>query len=88
MEQSANFISEMVNKVSIDNYYKSHILDFIRSLIYYKDKQIKINQSKILAKLQDSKKEHIYYRFDCSDKNGLRDQLIKDLIIDWERQNH
>jgi hypothetical protein len=40
------------------------MLDFLRSLIYYKDKHITINQSRILAKLQDSKKKDIYYRFD------------------------
>jgi len=54
----------MINKVPIKNYYKSHMLDFLRSLIYYKDKHIIINQSRILAKLQDSKKKAIYYRFD------------------------
>ena len=50
----------MVNTVDINNYYKSHLLDFYRSLIYFKDKQIMINQSRILAKLQDPKKDYIY----------------------------
>lgn len=48
--------------MSIHNYYKSHLLDFCRSLIFYKDQQISINQSRILAKLQDPKKQNIYYR--------------------------
>ena len=52
----------MVNTVDRNNYYKSHLLDFYRSLIYFKDKQIPINQSRVLAKLQDPKKEHIFYR--------------------------
>ena len=52
----------MINKISKKNYYKSHLLDFLRSLIYFKDKQISFNQSKILAKLQDEKKEKILYR--------------------------
>lgn len=59
----------MINNVPIHNYYKAHILDFLRSLIYYKDKHIIINQSRILAKLQDSKKKHIYYRFDKLENN-------------------
>jgi hypothetical protein len=82
MEQTTIEISEMINKVPIRNYYKSHILDFLRSLIYFKDKQITINQSRILAKLQDSKKKHIYYRFDKkeSNMNGLEGKEIKDLI--------
>lgn len=58
----------MINEVMIEYYYKSHLLDFLRSLIYYKDKHIVINQSRILAKLQDSKKKHIYYMFDKLDK--------------------
>ena len=55
-------ICEHVNTVSLNNYYKSHLLDFYRSLIYFKDKQIMINQSRILAKLQDPKKNGIFYR--------------------------
>lgn len=62
IEQTCESICEFVNEVSIQNYYKSHLLDFCRSLIYYKDQQIAINQSRILAKLQDPKKENIYYR--------------------------
>ena len=56
MEDTTNEISKLINDVPIDDYYKSHILDFLRSLVYYKDKHISINQSRILAKLQDSKK--------------------------------
>jgi len=76
----------MVNKVPIKNYYKSHILDFFRSLIYYKDKHIIINQSRILAKLQDSKKKDIYYRFDSREGNlnGLEGKSIEDLISEWK----
>jgi hypothetical protein len=60
----------MINEVNIQWYYKSHLLDFLRSLIYYKDKHIVINQSRILAKLQDSKKKFIYYMFDKIDKSS------------------
>lgn len=52
----------MINKVPVKTYYKSHLLDFFRTMLYYKDKHIIVNQSRILAKLQDSKKKHIYYR--------------------------
>jgi|JI10StandDraft_1071094.scaffolds.fasta_scaffold2114268_1 hypothetical protein len=64
-------MSELVNKVPIEDYYKSHILDFMRSLIYFKDRHIVINQGRILAKLQDSKKYNIHYRFDKTELNGL-----------------
>lgn len=75
-------MSELVNKVPIEDYYKSHILDFLRSLIYFKDRHIVINQSRILAKLQDSKKHNIHYRFDRTDLNGLEnDRTIRDLIL-------
>ena len=74
MEQVANEISELVNDVPIEDYYKSHILDFLRSLIYYKDRHIVANQSRILAKLQDSKKKNIHYHFDRPQLNGLNSQ--------------
>lgn len=64
-------IADMINKVAILWYYKSHLLDFLRSLIYYKDKNISINQSKILAQLQDSKKVAIFYMFDKLDGTSL-----------------
>ncbi len=54
----------MINTVPIETYYKSHLLDFFRTMLYYKDKHIIVNQSRILAKLQDSKKKHIYYRIE------------------------
>jgi hypothetical protein len=54
----------MVNTVPVETYYKSHLLDFFRTMIYYKDKHIVVNQSRILAKLQDSKKKNIFYRID------------------------
>jgi hypothetical protein len=63
----SNEVSEMVNTVPINTYYKSHLLNFFRTLIYYKDKHIAVNQSRILAKLQDSKKKNIYYRIDKAD---------------------
>ncbi len=56
----------LINEVPIMDYYKSHILDFLRSLIYFKDKHISVNQGRILAKLQDSKKKNIHYRFDMT----------------------
>lgn len=68
MEEITNQIAIMINEVRIEWYYKSHLLDFLRSLIYYKDKHIAVNQSRILAKLQDSKKNFIYYMFDKVDK--------------------
>lgn len=58
--------------MSIRNYYKSHLLDFCRSLIYYKDQQIAINQSRILAKLQDPKKQNIFYREKGRERKGKR----------------
>jgi hypothetical protein len=64
MEQISIEVSEMINTAPIKNYYKSHLLDFFRTMIYYKDGHIKSNQARILAKLQDSKKKSIYYRFD------------------------
>ncbi len=60
----------MVNTAPISNYYKSHLLDFFRTMIYYKDRHIKTNQARILAKLQDSKKKNIFYRFDKSNPSG------------------
>lgn len=68
----------MVDKVPIENYYKSHLLDFFRSLVYYKDRHIIVNQSRILAKLQDSEKKSIYYRFDLTEHNlnGLNGRKI------------
>jgi len=75
MEDTTNEISKLINDVPIDDYYKSHILDFLRSLVYYKDKHISINQSRILAKLQDSKKEKIHYRFDKPEFNGLQGSM-------------
>lgn len=36
-------------------------------MIYYKDRHIKANQAKILAKLQDSKKKFLFYRYDKTD---------------------
>jgi hypothetical protein len=77
-----------VNEVPIADYYKSHILDFLRSLIYYKDRHISVNQGRILAKLQDSKKPNIHYRFDRQEFNGLPDgRTISDLILEWNNQN-
>lgn len=71
METTTILFSEMVDEVPIkNNYYKAHVLDFLRSMIYYKDKHIIVNQSRILAKLQDFKKKNIYYRFDKKDMNG------------------
>ena len=77
-----------MNEVPIADYYKSHILDFLRSLIYYKDRHISVNQGRILAKLQDSKKPNIHYRFDRPEFNGLSDgRTISDLILEWNNQN-
>lgn len=77
-----------MNKVPIEDYYKSHILDFLRSLVYFKDRHIVVNQGRILAKLQDSKKHNIHYRFDRTELNGLENsRTIKDLIDEWEDQN-
>lgn len=76
-----------MDEVPITDYYKSHILDFLRSLIYYKDKHISINQSRILAKLQDSKKKNIHYRFDRTEFNGLDGRTISNLLRDFENQN-
>lgn len=88
MENTANEMSELVNKVPIEDYYKSHILDFMRSMIYFKDRHIVINQGRILAKLQDSKKYNIHYRFDKTELNGLENnRTIRDLIVEWENQN-
>ena len=70
-------IADMINKVAILWYYKSHLLDFLRSLIYYKDKNISINQSKILAQLQDSKKVAIFYMFDKLDRTPLLGESAK-----------
>lgn len=58
-------------------------MDFFRSLIYYKDKYIPINQSRILAKMQDSKKNQIYYMFE----KGLGGQSVSYLLKEWENQN-
>lgn len=62
MEEIIESICEMINGLNLTNYYKSHLLDFLRSIIYFRDQKIIINQSRILAKLQDPKKEKIYYR--------------------------
>ena len=70
-------IADMINKVAILWYYKSHLLDFLRSLIYYKDKNISINQSKILGQLQDSKKVAIFYMFDKLDRTPLLGESAK-----------
>lgn len=57
-------------------------------MIYFKDRHIVINQGRILAKLQDSKKYNIHYRFDKTELNGLENnRTIKDLIVEWENQN-
>ena len=76
-----------MDKIPIENYYKAHVLDFLRSVIYFKDKHIAINQGRILAKLQDSKKHEIFYRFD---PQSLERQLHRDinvLVKEWESQN-
>ncbi len=54
-------------------------------MIYYKDRHIKTNQARILAKLQDSKKKNIYYRFDKSNPKGpaLTPEYLSDLIEKW-----
>lgn len=82
MEKISIDVSEMVNTVPVENYYKSHLLDFFRTLIYYKDRHIKVNQAKILAKLQDSKKKFIFYRFDKTnpDSQGLSPYYLGGLI--------
>jgi len=41
-----------------------------------------------LAKLQDSKKANIHYRFDRTEFNGLPGgRTIFDLILEWNSQN-
>ncbi len=79
----------MINSVPIKTYYKSHLLNFFRTMLYYKDKHIVVNQSRILAKLQDSKKKHIYYRVDKNDPDGkgLCSKELKKLIDRWEAMN-
>ena len=79
----------MVNTVPIENYYKSHLLDFFRTMIYYKDGHIKSNQARILAKLQDSKKKFIYYRYEKSNPKlpGLSPEYLETLIAKWETMN-
>lgn len=79
----------MINKVPVKTYYKSHLLDFFRTMLYYKDKHIIVNQSRILAKLQDSKKKHIYYRLDKNDPDGkgLTPKYLQVLIDKWESMN-
>lgn len=62
IEETCEEICTLINDVSLESFYKSHLLDFFRTMVYYKNKQISFNQGKILAKLQDSKKEFIYYR--------------------------
>jgi mRNA-degrading endonuclease YafQ of YafQ-DinJ toxin-antitoxin module len=64
MEEIASSMTLLVDQIPIEDYYKSHVLDFFRSMTYFKDKHIVINQGRILAKLQDSKKHNIFYRFD------------------------
>ncbi len=90
MEQVSIDVSEMVNTVPVKNYYKSHLLDFFRTMIYYKDRHIKANQAKILAKLQDSKKKHIYYRYDKTNPHaeGLSPEYLEGLIEKWEVMNY
>lgn len=46
-----------------------------------------MNQSKILAKLQDSKKKQIYYREEPRDPDSLSVELISSLIKEWEEDN-
>jgi len=103
MEEISIEVSEMVNIVPIKNYYKSHLLDFFRTMIYYKDGHIKTNQARILAKLQDSKKKNIYYRYDKTDKavrgnsedhddredntEGLSPERLSKLIGEWKAKN-
>jgi len=79
----------MVNTAPIENYYKSHLLDFFRTMIYYKDRHIKTNQARILAKLQDSKKKNIYYRYDKANSRdrGLSPEYLEVLIDKWETMN-
>jgi UDP-N-acetyl-D-mannosaminuronic acid transferase (WecB/TagA/CpsF family) len=79
----------MVNKVPVQTYYKSHLLDFFRTMIFYKDTHITLNQSRILAKLQDSKKKNIYYRSDKTnpDGMGLTPKYLEKLIDKWEMMN-
>lgn len=81
METVTAEIAEMINCVTIRSYYKAHLLDFLRSLAYYKDKHIPVNKSRILAKLQDSEKDNIYYRFDLPMFNGLNDRRIEQLVV-------
>ena len=83
MEDIANEISELVEEIPIENYYKSHVLDFFRSVIYFKDKQISVNQGRILAKLQDSKKHEIFYRFDPISLDRQLHHDINQLVLEW-----
>lgn len=79
----------MINTAPIKNYYKSHLLDFFRTMIYYKDGHIKSNQARILAKLQDSKKKSIYYRYDKGNQKlpSLTPEYLEELIEKWETMN-
>jgi hypothetical protein len=59
-------------------------------MLYYKDKHIIVNQSRILAKLQDSKKKHIYYRNDNKEEigvKGLSPENLDRLIEEWKYMN-
>lgn len=82
-------VSEMVNMTPVKTYYKSHLLDLFRTMIYYKDRHIKANQARILAKLQDSKKKNIHYRYDRTlpDAQGLSPRYLEKLVIVWEGMN-
>lgn len=80
----------MINELDLTVYYKSHLLNFYRSMIYFRDQKIALNQSRILAKLQDPKKDKIYYRvIDGKQTNDSTElvEKIKNLLQQFEENN-
>lgn len=56
-------------------------------MIYFRDQKITLNQSRILAKLQDPKKDKIYYRVIDGKKSNDSAELvskIKNLLQQFE----
>lgn len=82
-ESRVTHVSELVVQACNDQqpefFYKSQLLDFLRVLLLYNNKVIKLNQNIIMAILQDRRFTNIMLYFNNELLTG-----IDDLILEYE----